>query len=193
MSSHHNIALLTGWPGYRVVLADRLEPNQDRKTPEVWIELASRKIRRSICGGCGKPVRRVHDWSERWVRDLPILDAQTWLLVPVCRVRCPRCGVKAERIDWLPPYARMTSRMAESVARLCQVLPIKHVAEHFGLKWDQVKAVDKAYLDKTLNPVDLSGVLPKRSVRWSSERMPRQSLQARRRSRVGEVGRRPLV
>jgi transposase len=44
------------------------------------------------------------------------------------------------------------------VARLCQVLPIKHVAEYFGLGWDQVKAIDKAYLARTIGPVDLTGV-----------------------------------
>jgi transposase len=46
--------------------------------------------------------------------------------------------------------------LAESVARLCQVLAIKHVAEYFGLHWGTVKAIDKAYLQETLGPVDLS-------------------------------------
>jgi transposase len=61
-------------------------------------------------------------------------------------------------LDWLEPYARVTRRLAESVARMCQVLPIKHVAEYFALSWDTVKAIDKAYLNRTLGPVDLSGV-----------------------------------
>ena len=47
---------------------------------------------------------------------------------------------------------------AESVARLCAVLPIKHVAEFFRLGWDAVKAIDKRHLNKTLGPIDLSGV-----------------------------------
>jgi transposase len=44
------------------------------------------------------------------------------------------------------------------VARLCKVLPIKHVAEYFGLGWDTVKSIDKAYLAETLGPVDLADV-----------------------------------
>jgi len=40
---------------------------------------------------------------------------------------------------------------------MCAVLPIKHVAEFFGLGWDTVKAIDKAYLTEKLGPVDLSG------------------------------------
>jgi transposase len=44
------------------------------------------------------------------------------------------------------------------VARLCSILPIKHVAEFYGLSWDQVKALDKADLEARLGPVDLDGV-----------------------------------
>jgi transposase len=37
-------------------------------------------------------------------------------------------------------------------------LPIKHVAEYFGLHWNTVKAIDKAYLAATLGSVDLRNV-----------------------------------
>ncbi len=52
----------------------------------------------------------------------------------------------------------MTKRLAESVARLCAVLPIKQVAAFFGLSWSTVKAIDKRYLEAALGPVDLRGV-----------------------------------
>lgn len=48
--------------------------------------------------------------------------------------------------------------MAESAARLCQFLAIKHASAFFHLSWDQVKAIDKAYLTHRLGPVDLAGV-----------------------------------
>jgi transposase len=48
--------------------------------------------------------------------------------------------------------------MAEDVARLCRVLPIKHVAERFGLDWHTVKAIDKAWLKRTLPPLDMTCV-----------------------------------
>lgn len=148
-----------GWAGFRVVRTDRYEKNdQDRPTAQVWIELASRRHRRKYCSICKKPSRRIHDWQERWVRDLPILDAQTYVLVPICRVKCKTCGVRREHLPWLPNYARVTNRLAGSVARLCGEMPVKWVASWFGLTWDQVKAIDKAHLDRTLNPVDLEGV-----------------------------------
>jgi len=63
-------------------------------------------------------------------------------------VACPHCGPKREDLPWLARYSRVTRRMAENVARLCQVLPIKQVAEYFGLSWDTVKAVDRVRVDE---------------------------------------------
>jgi transposase len=48
--------------------------------------------------------------------------------------------------------------LAESVVRLCRVLPIQHVAEFYGLDWDTVKTLDVAALAERLLPVDLSTV-----------------------------------
>jgi transposase len=92
------------------------------------------------------------------VRHLPTLEAQTYLLVRRYRVDCPTCGPKLERLSWLLPWSRVTLRLAESVARLCQVLPIKHVAEFYGLGWDAVKGIDKEWLERTLGEPDLSNL-----------------------------------
>jgi len=81
-----------------------------------------------------------------------VFDADTVLVVWRARVACPACGPKLEALDWLEPHARVTNRMAENVARMCKVMPIKRVAEHYGLHWGTVKDIDKAYLDRTLEP-----------------------------------------
>jgi len=123
----------------------------------VWIELHPRPGRRLICNACGAEASAVHETRERWVRDLPLFDAQTHLCVWRCRVWCEHCGgPKLERLDWLERYARVTDRLAESVARLCAVLPIKHAAQWYGLDWHTVKAIDKAYLQRELGPPDLA-------------------------------------
>ena len=92
------------------------------------------------------------------MRDLPILDQSTILVLARRRLACPQCGPKLEHLNWLAPYARVTNRLAESVAQMCAVLPIKHVAQHYELRWDAVKELDKAYLQRTLGPVQLQGV-----------------------------------
>jgi transposase len=135
----------------------RFEAGEKGPTAQVWIELRPRADRRLICDACGSEASGVHETSERWVRDLPLFDAQTHLCVWRCRVWCEHCGgPKLERLDWLERYARVTNRLAESVARLCTVAPIKHVAQWYRLNWHTVKAIDKAYLRRTLGPADLS-------------------------------------
>lgn len=153
-------AVLGGWEGYELGTVQRMEADAEagRASAEVWIELTPDRRAPRRCGGCGRPVGAIHDTSERWVRDLPILGADTWLLVHRVRVLCPTCGPKVEATDWLERYARVTRRLAESVARLCRVLPVAHVADYYGLNWKTVKAIDKAYLERTLGPVQMAGV-----------------------------------
>jgi transposase len=147
-------AWLGGWEGYRVETVERRAGDR----PEVWIYLGHARGTELVCDGCGERCERVHDVARRTIRDLPILDAVTWLSVPRRRVACPRCGPKLERLAWLDRHARVTRRLAASVVRLCAVLPVKQVAAFFGLHWETVKTLDKAALSQRLDPVDLSDV-----------------------------------
>lgn len=110
-------AAFCGWEGYRLGTVDH--PDDDPAV--VWVELIPDPDRPLVCSGCGGLADAVHDTTERWVRDLPMFDAQTHLLVHRCRVRCPKCGPKLEALTWLSPHARVTDRLAESVARMCKV------------------------------------------------------------------------
>jgi len=111
-----------------------------------------------VCEQCGATAQTVHERERREVRDLPILDAETVVVLERRRLKCPKCGPTLERLEWLERYARVTKRLAEAVARLCQVLPIKQVAKFYGLGWGTVKEIHKSWLHNTLGPVDLSGV-----------------------------------
>jgi transposase len=134
----------------------RLAAPADRRA-QVHLELV-RTARTFLCSGCGQPCPHVHEATRRCVLDLPILDADTFVWFSRYRVACPACGPKVEALPWLSPWARVTHRLADSVVRLCQVLPIQHVAAWYGLDWDTVKALDKAALAARLLPVDLSTV-----------------------------------
>lgn len=150
---------LVGWEGYEVAGVERREGAGSQGQAQIWIELRSVPGRPRRCGSCGEGCTEVHDRSMRWIRDLPILDAETWLIVPRYRVRCPSCGPKLEALSWLDRYQRVTKRLAESVGRLCARLPIRHVAEFYGLGWDAVKAIDRSYLEQTVGATaDLAGV-----------------------------------
>ena len=156
MSGNEHVAELGDWPGFKVGTTQRLDP--EGCLSEIWVELHPDPALAAFCSGCGGVVDRVHEVTERWVRDLPAWGAETRLLVHLRRMKCDLCGTSMEEVPWLSPYARMTKRLAESVARLCRDVPIRQVAEHYGLSWDQVKRVHKAYLNKTLGAPDLSGV-----------------------------------
>ena len=158
MPDLQSIAFLGQWEGYSIGRVQRLEPGPGRPRPEVWVDLRPDEAHPLCCSGCGRRLSRNHDLELRFVRDLPILDAETWLRIPRRRVRCPGCGPKLEHLDWLDPYARVTRRLAESVARLCHDVPVLQVAGFFNLDWKTVKSIDKRHLEKRLGPVDLRGV-----------------------------------
>jgi transposase len=150
--------LLGGWPGFIITAVTREPGGTATGAPQITIELAAEPNARRYCSRCGRQAAQVHDVTVRRVRELPILDAETWLLVPQARVACTTCGPTVEALPWLDRYARMTRRFAESVARLAQVLPIKQVAEWFGLSWDTVQAIDQAAMAARLGAVDLHNV-----------------------------------
>lgn len=153
----HSISVLGEWEGYRVKAGERsdaTEPGQ-RARVELVLERAKSTYR---CSGCGHETTQVHEVTVRCVRDLPILGADTYVWVPRYRVACPTCGPKVEALSWLSPWARVTTRLAESIVRLCRILPIQHVAEFYALDWDTVKILDAAALADRLLPVDLSTV-----------------------------------
>ena len=145
-----------GWAPYEPGAVEvREDPDSGHR--EVWLSL-DRTTRSFRCSGCGRRCSRYHDCEEREVRDLPILGASLHLVLWRFRVDCPECGPRLEALDWLDPYARVTKRLAASVARLCKVMPIKQVAEFHDLHWGTVKAIDKAHLEAELGPPDFAGV-----------------------------------
>ena len=155
MAADDIISRLGGWEGYE--LEDGWE---EQRGGARWCVIRLRPVAGvcRCCSGCGMPCRLIHDCEERRVRDLPIFEVPVELIVPRLRVACARCGAKLERLNWLEGYARVTTRLASSVARMCQVMSIRHVGRFYRLAWTTVKRIDFRHLDHTLGPVDLSAV-----------------------------------
>ena len=155
MAAKDIIARLGCWAGYDFVCASEQLRGERR-----WcvVQLKPRRGIRHRCSCCGGEARAIHDTQLRRVRDLPIFEVPVELVVPRQRVMCPTCGPKLERLDWLAPYARVTTRLASSVARMCKAMSIVHVARYYGLDWDTVKQIDCRHLERELGPIDLAGV-----------------------------------
>ncbi len=129
-------------PGYRVYAS---ETEDATSILRLWIRPTAPEPA-YVCGGCGQAGRDVHSWSERRVRDLPWGTWTVWLVLEVHRLRCPRCGVRTERLPFLTGKARYTARLEAAVAQDCENAPVSRVAIKWGLPPATVRRLDKRVL-----------------------------------------------
>src|SRR5258707_13763400 len=85
---------ILGWPGYRVY---RSEINEEAKTVRLWVR-RKRGNRKLECSGCGRRIHEIAEVYEREVRDLPCFEFRTTVVIELYRLRCPECGIKAEKV-----------------------------------------------------------------------------------------------
>ena len=133
-----------GWPGYRVY---DYQIDEARRHLTLWVR-RKRGNRKLTCAHCG---RRVHDIGavyERKVRDLPCFEFQTAVLVECYRIRCPDCGVKAERNPQLPSKAPYSKRFEDAVGEACEGAAARQVARRMRLAESTVRAIDLRYLER---------------------------------------------
>ena len=140
------------WKGFLVSEVVLLASN------EVLIQLAPDPDCTPICRHCPRPCHKIHDKAARRVRDRDLFEYRVSVQVPIRRLRCHRCGVAREALEWLSPRSRMTCRFQQYVGALLRLLPIHHVAQLTGLNWHTLKALDKARLAREVTPPDLSRV-----------------------------------
>jgi len=117
-----------------------------------------RDVRKLPCSGCGQIVDRTFLHSRRRLRDLSLFDRKAFLVFDEYRVNCPYCGYKVEQLPFAAPWARMTLRFSEYVARLVRISTVKEVADLLSLDWETVKNIDKAYLQKEFATPDYDGL-----------------------------------
>jgi hypothetical protein len=55
------------------------------------------------------------------------------VVIDLCRVRCPNCGLKIERVDQLPSKAPFSKRFEDAVGLACESASARRVARQFGL------------------------------------------------------------
>jgi transposase len=108
-----------------------------------------------LCRECGEPAQAHAQGLRRFIRDLNVGPAQTFLQVEYRRVWCPACRqAKVERLSFADPGKRITHRLARYVYELCKVMTIEDVARHLDLNPKTVKAVDKHFLQRDFGKTD---------------------------------------
>lgn len=109
------------------------------------------------CGRCGARAPRIHSRYRRRVRYLSLGAHRVWLRVPVRKLRCPECDrIRAEALEFVDRWARVTNRMARYIADLCRILSVAVVARHLKLDWKLVKRCEVAVLREEFGGTDTS-------------------------------------
>jgi transposase len=133
-----------GWPGYRVW---RHEIDERAKTLKLFVR-RKRGNKKLICSGCGRRVDEIHEICEREIRDLPVFEFRTTVVIELYRLRCPDCGPRVERVDQLPSKAPFSKRFEDAVGQACEGASARQVALRFRLAESTVRAIDLRYLER---------------------------------------------
>ena len=126
-----------------------MEIEETRKALKLWVRRKKTGLK-LICSRCGLHVAGslIHEVCEREVRDLPCLEYTTTVVVETYRVRCPHCGIRAEKVAQLPSKAPYSKRFEESVGQACESAAARQVARRMGLAGSTVRAIDLRYLER---------------------------------------------
>ena len=142
----HEWTTVLGWPGYKVY---QMKIDEQSKRLKLWVRRKKTGLK-LICSGCGQHVAAaaIHEICEREVRDLPCFEYTTAVVVETYRVKCPRCGIRAERVAQLPSKAPYSKRFEEAVSQACQSAAARQVARRMGLAESTVRAIDLRTLER---------------------------------------------
>jgi transposase len=126
-----------------------MEIDEQGKHLKLWVRRKKTGLK-LICSGCGQHVAAslIHEVCEREVRDLPCFEYTTTVVVETYRVKCPRCGIRAEKVVQLPSKAPYSKRFEEAVGQACESASARQVARRMGLAGSTVRAIDLRYLER---------------------------------------------
>ena len=130
-----------------------LEQEDDRLT----FHMDPDKRYHPVCSYCGQPAAP-NRLLNRKVRDLFCLGNVVYVDFKYREVRCVRCGIVIEQLDFISPYSRVTNRLAEAVGMMCQYMNLSEVAAYFQLDWKTVREIDKQFIRKQLDEIPLEDV-----------------------------------
>jgi transposase len=135
-----------GWPGYQVFRKEIDEPGKKLK---LWVRRKKTGLK-LICSGCGKhvPANKIQEICEREVRDLACFEYSTVVVVETYRMKCPRCGFRAEKVAQLPSKAPFSKRFEEAVGQACESAAARQVARRFCMAESTVRAIDVRVLER---------------------------------------------
>lgn len=113
---------------------------EDRSPGRVTIEMAYQEKSLVPCPECGRLCKR-HDSKAREWRDLDLMGWRTTLRAEVPRANCPEHGVRQIAVPWAEPRGRFTMRFETEVIEDLLAMPLRAVAQKWGLSWHQADGI----------------------------------------------------
>jgi len=96
------------------------------------------------CPCCGNKTSRTHDYRNQRIKDLPIHTTNSVIILKKRRYVCP-CGKRFyEKLDFLPKYHRMTSRVYSSILNYLRTnYSVKYIAQTLNISTHTVLRIMK--------------------------------------------------
>jgi len=99
----------------------------------------------ATCPRCGRRNELTDDYYPRTVRDLDLSSKRCYISFHENKVDCI-CGFRGyEKLSFIRPYSRCTTRFEEYVFVLCQKMSLSDVCEVAGIDWKTAKDIDIHY------------------------------------------------
>ncbi len=129
----------------------------------IYVDLRPHGNSHAHCSGCKKPAPVHEHMSTRLFQYLHLFHWVVLLRYTMRRVDCPRCGVKVEEIEWSEGKSPVTWAFRLFLSRWAKKLPIKNVAETFGVHWRTVYesvhwTVDWGLAHRVLGVIEAIGI-----------------------------------
>ena len=103
----------------------------------------------------------INCYLRRTVHDAPLFGHRLQIEIELAQVLAIDGKRHIEHCDFVDKGCYYTKRFCRLISGLCRHMTISAVAKHFGLRWETVKNIDKAYLQDTLpslNPEELTNL-----------------------------------
>jgi transposase len=95
------------------------------------------------CPACGKEALKPHQYYERRVRHLPVMNKATYLVFERKDWICACGKVFIERLNFQDLKSKYTHQYEEMIFSRCKYTPLNLVAEQEGVDWDVVAGIFK--------------------------------------------------
>ncbi len=118
------------------------------------------KRRRAVDPVTGKK-GTINRYVRRRVRDVPLFGYPCIIDIELAQVFISKNERRMESCEFVDKGYGLTHRFCHMISGLCRHMSIQAVARHLGLRWETVKNIDRAYLEKTLpalDPTQLTGL-----------------------------------